>query len=275
VKRLTVCLRILSVLTMAVACAAGQMSDASYSSQKPVYAKVALAEDGSGVLSVVFDESKGTGNGYDVLYADTDFNGAFEEAEKVTAKSWKCSPTGLHCDFPPVKVSVAPKSEALGKTCDCGINFSYSKHTYTTEVTTAPGRTRGVFLTRVLTARRQKAAPAVATTTLESFRASSKINVSERSDQWEYSSVKSIKPSEKPAEAPMWNFLETPKLALTCKPNDRVKGNLGIGFELMAGETRIEGKKGTVQLRARVEVRKSDGSIVHKNEGPASRYGFG
>ncbi len=273
-KRLTVRLGILSVLTMAVACAAGQMSEASYSSQKPVYAKVALAEDGSKLLSVVFDESKGTGNGYDVLYADTDFNGAFDEPQKVTAKTRKCS-LGFHCDFAPVKVSVTPKSEALGKTCGCEITFNYARHTYTTRVTTAPERTRGAFLTRVLTARRQKAAPAASTTTDESFSAQASIKVGEGSDQWEYSFVKSIKPSEEPAEAPIWNFLETPKLALTCKPNDRVKGNLGIGFDLMAGETRIEGKKGTVQLRARVEVRKSDGSIVHKNEGPASRYGFG
>jgi hypothetical protein len=220
--------------------------------------KVALAEDGSKLLSVVLDESKGTGSGYDVLYADTDLNGAFDEAEKVTAKTWKCSPTGLHCDFPAVKVSVTPKSEALGKTCGCEITLNYAKHTYTTEGTTILG---------------QQSAPT--TTTSENFGASSNIKVGEGASQWEYSFSQAIKASQKPGDAPVWNFLGTPKLALTSKADDRNPGQLGIGLELMTGETRIDGKKGTTAINARVEVRKPDGKVVHKDEGPADKYGLG
>jgi len=274
-RRLSSPFVIFGCLALGLACAAESLKEPAYGSQKPVYAKVALTEDGSRVLSVVFDESKGTGNGYDVLYADVDSNGAFDEPEKVTAKSWKCSPTGLHCDFPAVRLSVAPKSEGLGKTCDCAITFNYAKHTYTTQLTTARAPRGLSLVSRVLTASTQKAAPAVTTTTNESFSASGNIKVGEGSTQWEYSFGNAIKPAEKAAEAPVWNFLEAPKLALTCKPDDRVKGNLGIGFELMAGETTIVGKKGATAINARVEVKKPNGKVVHKDEGPTDKYGFG
>ncbi len=259
-RKLSAALIISACLALGLAYAAESAKKPVFGSQKPLYLKVALAEDGSKLLSVVLDESKGTGNGYDVLYADTDFNGAFDEPEKVTAKSWKCSPTGLHCDFPAVKVSVTPKSKALGKTCSCELTLNYAKHTYTTERSTSiiPG---------------QKSAPT--TTTNETFGASSNMKVGEGAGQWEYSFGTAVTPSEKPVDAPVWNFLGAPKLALTSKADDRNPGQLGIGFTLMAGETRIDGKKGTTAINARVEVRKPDGKVVHKDEGPTDKYGFG
>ncbi len=259
-RKLSAALIIYACLALGFAFGAESAKQPAFGSQKPLYLKVALAEDGLKLLSVVLDESKGTGSGYDVLYADADLNGAFDEAEKVTAKTWKCSPTGLHCDFPAVKVSVAPKSEALGKSCGCEITLNYAKHTYATEVTTATSQGPKV---------------AASTTTSESFGASSNMKVGEGAGQWEYSFWTAITPSEKIADAPVWNFLGTPKLALTSKADDRNPGQLGIGLKLMAGETRIDGKKGTTAINARVEVRKPDGKVVHKDEGPADKYGFG
>ena len=52
-------------------------------SAKPAYAALALTADGQKVLLLAFDESAGTGKGYDTVYADTNFNNVIEAAEKV------------------------------------------------------------------------------------------------------------------------------------------------------------------------------------------------
>lgn len=54
-------------------------------SKKPAYAKIALTADEQKVLFLAFDESGGTGTGYDTAYADTNFNNVLEAAEQVPA----------------------------------------------------------------------------------------------------------------------------------------------------------------------------------------------
>ncbi len=46
----------------------------AYSSKKPLYAFVVVNEAGTKVLKLVLDESRGTGKGYDTIYADVNFN---------------------------------------------------------------------------------------------------------------------------------------------------------------------------------------------------------
>ena len=51
---------------------------------KPVYTKIAVTQDGSRILAVAFDQSKGADGPCDVAYADANFNGIFEVSEKLT-----------------------------------------------------------------------------------------------------------------------------------------------------------------------------------------------
>jgi len=54
-------------------------------SAKPRYVVVVLGEGRQSSVALVFDESKGTGTGYDTLYADTNYNGDLTDAgEKFT-----------------------------------------------------------------------------------------------------------------------------------------------------------------------------------------------
>lgn len=73
---------------MSVSMSFGQTPEpVKFVSEKPAFAKIGVAADESKVLLVAFDESKGTGSGYDTLYADTNFNGVLEAAEKVDVES--------------------------------------------------------------------------------------------------------------------------------------------------------------------------------------------
>lgn len=56
---------------LVLACAAEPANGPKYVSEKPLYAKMVLSEDGSNVLTLAFDEFRGTGTGYDTVYGDS------------------------------------------------------------------------------------------------------------------------------------------------------------------------------------------------------------
>jgi len=253
------CSIVLALLSLALSSLGDPAKEPVYSSEKPAYVKVALNEGGSKVLSVVFDESKGTGKGYDMLYADVDFSGRLDKGKKLAARISKCT-YGIHCNFPAIELNV-PSSNGPSKISDpCEVIFNYSKHSSPVETSTT--RLRALSSTP-------------ATTTTESFTASSKMKVREGSARWEYSFRGDIKPSENLKNAPVWNFLHAPKMKITAKPDDRKKGNLGVGLELLSGEINVEGNKAGVPLKAHVEIKKPNGRVVHRADGNLDKFGFG
>jgi len=266
-KKLIGALAICAVLSLALYGPARNILELSerakepaYSSEKPVYLKLALNEDGSKTMSVVFDESKGTGKGYDVLYADVDLNGRFDQGEKVSAKSHNCS-SGVHCDFPAIKVKAAYSGKAAGTSNPCEVTLNYSKHW-----------TRRRTAARILSL---LSAPATTTTARESFLISSNVKLDEGATRWEYSLRGSVKPSETSRSAPVWSVLRTPELKLTAKPDEQKKGNLGVGIELLSGESNLAGKKAGAPLKAKVEIKKPDGSVVHQADDNLDKFGLG
>ena len=272
------------LLSLALSCGAEPAKEPLYSSEKPVYLKVALDQAGSKAMLVVFDESKGTGKGYDVLYADTDLTRKFDKNEKVSARSHNCltvvdqkgtllarftfdeskwtakqrdelyaninadikvnGAPGVRCDFPAVKVNVRSSNGPANSPDSCDVIFNYEKHTYPTKTT-------------------------------ESFWATATIRLQEGSAQWEYSCRGTVKPSEKLASALVWNFLHSPKMKITAKADNRRRGNLGIGLELLSGDINVEGKKAGIPLKARIEIKKPNGGVAHKTDGDLSKFGFG
>jgi len=62
----------------------------AYQSQKVRYAIWVLGEGKKSVMVMAWDESEGTGKGYDTLYVDTNFNGDLTDAnEKFFWKNWE------------------------------------------------------------------------------------------------------------------------------------------------------------------------------------------
>ena len=172
--------------------------------QKPLYCKVGLNKDGSRILPTAFAESKGNGSGYDVLYADVNFNGKFDGTEKQTARVRKCS-LGIHCDFEPLKLRVPYSKEAPGVWYPCEVTFNYQKHSYPTR--TPQIRTTGRML-------RTSAVSASPTTTREDFRVSAKVELRQGSSEWQYSFSGNLKPSESVQGAPEWRLLGSPTVTV-------------------------------------------------------------
>lgn len=81
-----ICIGILILLTIGCACASPV-----FNSENPRLGKISLTQDDSKFLNIAFDESKGTGKGYDTLYADTNFNGRFDVSEKFSSGSQRSS----------------------------------------------------------------------------------------------------------------------------------------------------------------------------------------
>lgn len=72
------------VLTAKGVCSAGA---AKFKSGKPLYGRIGICGKTIKILNVAFDESKGTGKGYDTLYVDTNFNLIFERKEALRTRT--------------------------------------------------------------------------------------------------------------------------------------------------------------------------------------------
>lgn len=240
-----------------------------FNSEKPLFAKVAVNEESLKVLSVVFDESQGTGKGFDVLYADVNFDGKFEAAEKVTANVRKCS-LGFHCEFPAVKLDVPYNEKAKGIRNACRVEFNYQRHS----ITPPPARRTVAGILR--TAGQSAPAPSIQ----EDFGVSVTILLRQDSSEWQYSfrpspPVGNVKPAESLEKAPVWSFNGAPKLNIDTQPDGRKPGNFGIELKLTAGETQVECRKEGGLAKAQVEIKEPDGKVVHRGDDTLDKFVFG
>jgi hypothetical protein len=251
---------------------------------KPLYAKVALNEDGSKVLSVMFDGSKSTGTRYDVLYADVNFNGKFDADERFE----KASPPPVKSSglirlgfsshsFQPVVLNVPynEKGQGIANPCEIvfrcqrspifpGGSFEYSGEPIdltleSGEVVTAPG------IVRV----------SGASDLREEFSVAVAIRLRDHSGTWEYSFEGEINPSETPESASVWRFEGKPGLSVSARPDGKTEGHLGIGLDLNAGDREFECRRGDEPIKAHVEVKKLDGTVVHQGDDDLDKFRFG
>ena len=246
----------------------------TYKSEKPRYAKVVLNADGSKVLSVVFDESGGTGKGYDILYADVNFNGKFEESEMLMKLS---QPPVVHYSlrtglvpvgwssltFPPISVPVPYNEGGKGIENPCQIVFTYQRYLSTER--SILRESTGIVLVESPVPDKLK----------EEFSARCEIRLRQDFSSWEYSFEGGIEPSENPEAAPVLSFNGKPAFDLIVKPDGRVKGNAGVGLGLLVAGNRFECKKEGSPPKARVEIRKPDGEVVHQGEATLDKFTFG
>jgi len=258
------------VLNLALICLAEGPNEGAYSSDKPLYAKVALNEDGSKVLTVVFDESKGTGKGYDVLYADVDMSGKLDKAERVEATSFIC-PSGVHFYFRPIELDAPYNKGGAGVSDPCQVSLSYERHSSKTGTT----------------ARLLRSSSAAKT---ELFTVTSCVRLRDGVTEQEYSFNQNIRPSQSLRDAPVWSFPRNPQVAIITKPDEERKGNLGIGLDLIdanspGGASLQSGGCGcsSIQMRfqcepptkAHVEIKKLDGTVVHRGDATLDKFTFG
>jgi hypothetical protein len=232
-------------------------------SKKPLYAKVAMDEGGSKVLSVMYDESQGTGEGYDLLYADVNFDGTFEQAERIektfhpATRSTGALPVGWEgWAFSPISLNVPFNEKGEGVPDPCKITLRYQKHPIIAHIRRIASETKEREF-------------------IEVFEVLSEIQLRQDSTVWEYSFEGNMKPSESLESAPIWSFEASPKLEITTRPDGRKEGNLGIALNVPAGEKRFQCKKAGQPPKAHVEIKRPDGTIVHKGDETLDKFRFG
>jgi len=233
---------------------------------KARYAKLALNQDGSKVLLVAFEQSAEAAQGYDVLRADTNFNGTLQASEKTEGKFRKQQ--GFSSSFwPPLHVDVPYSEKAKGVTEPCTVSFYYFK---------ANGQ--------------------------EDFRAMVTVGLRQDSTNWMYSFSGTLKPSDTIKSAPLWRIGSPPTIKVTTKPDpDKTKkGNTGIGIQLVAGQIDIHcsrvvqakaapkatGGQAAPALRglfksapkapeATIVMTSASGKVMHKKTAPLDDFAFG
>ena len=223
-------------------------------SERPRYVKVALNEDGSKTLLAVFDESQGTGKGYDVLYADANLNGTLEDAEKHKVEGYvehsgEGGASGSF--FAPVKLHVpyAKKGEGISARWQITLGHIVFGGGFG-GVGLSPGRSI-------------------------QFRLKADLTLQRGSTAWRYSFDGSIEPSDKPETATVWSANRSAALEIAVRPDGQKKGNIGVGLKLAAGGVGLECKRGEEPVEAHVEIRRGDGTVVHRADATLDTFVFG
>jgi hypothetical protein len=205
---------------------------------------MAVTADATKTLSVVVDESRGTRTGYDVLWADVDFDGTFEESERLVATAanrqgaWFVSSS-----FSPIPLEVGHSEKAEGVSNPSQITLgyrSYPRHGVAEEISVV-----------------------------------ARFRLREDSSVWEHVFSGGATPSKTLAKAPVWEAEKQLSLEVFAQPDGYRKGNLGVGLTLACGGNRLECFKDGERVKAHVEIKTPDGQVAHKGDATLDRFTFG
>ncbi len=236
---------------------------ATFKSRRLLYGKIALNEDRSKLVSVVFDESGGTRSGHDTLYADVNFNGRFEEDEKLEAAEVKRYGTWLSTStFATITFNV-PYNEKVTQASPPAEPSNADNTTPRAEGIPDP--------CRITLSYRQYPRAGVA----EDFLVIAVLKLRENEAVWEYTLKGSGKLTKRQEDAEPWSMNVAPNMQVTTRADERNKGNIGVGLELKAGETELECRKAGEPIKAHVEIKKLDGTVVHRGGATLDKFVFG
>lgn len=236
---------------------------ATFKSRRLLHGKIALNEDRSKLVSVVFDESGGTRTGHDTLYADVNFNGRFEEDEKLEATEVKRYGTWLSTStFTPITFNV-PYNKKVTQVSAPAEPSKADNTTPKAEDISDP--------CRITLSYRQYPRAGVA----EDFSVTAVLKLRENEAIWEYTLKGSGKLTKRLEDAEPWSMNVAPKIQITTRADERNKGNMGIGLELKAGETELECRKAGEPIKAHVEIKRPDGTVVHRGDATLDKFVFG
>jgi len=238
--------RITTLLTLAILYTFVQTScHAEYPkfvSKNPKFAKIAITQDGSKVLAVAFDESKGTGTGYDTLYADTNFNDKFDKSEKIAGKVLHDG-RAISVSFFMPKLSIP--FNARTKAEQQSLAFAYV--TFPESPSVPP---------------------------LVRFSARNSIQLSRGDAHTSYFLNTDFKPAAGLAKAHVIGLGDEAKLKVTTlqRPHpNQDQGFTGIAVALMIGNWTVS----TRHLPTILDIKDANGKLIHTEAGDLSKFAFG
>ncbi len=225
--------------TMPWGCGVEVSKEPVYSSEKPLYAAVAVDEAASKILTLVFDESEGTGKGYDTIYADLNFDGDLtdDQAIKGTFTGDENLPGS---SFPVIDVPVPynEKARDIDKPCQLDVMCYQFRQDEQAQ---------------------------------QHFQLSAEIKLSDEAEEWQYSLYALLSPAEKPEGAIVATFGGKPSLQLFLAPSDAAEGNVGIGAMVMAGMGPLSCTKDDQPVMAHLKVANERGVTIHSQHVDADK----
>jgi len=239
------------LLSAPFACPAEGMKEPAYRSTKPLYAAVVLDEAGTKVLTLAFDESAGTGKGYDTMYADLNVNGDLTDEKAIGGNRSSLRGSSYTCSFNPFTVDVPYNEKSKGVEKPWELTFNYYQFTRTKLF----GLVRG-----------------------ETYRQSSfegQVRLKDESWVWQYSFSSSVELAKSLAEASPIAFRGKPMLQVETKRDPQKKGNTGIAAHLRMDTNLFRCFKGDQPITGHVEIKDEEQKTVHSEDVSSDRLVFG
>jgi len=251
-KRLfiTIILTVIVLSAASVCDEQGTVRDPEIKSGKPGWIKIALNRDASKIVSLLLDESQGTDKGYDIMYAGTESGGTLKDAKKLNASTRKKS-SYFYSYFPHLNLKVfldekgkdqnkdEGKAENSESKNNCALKFTYVKYFKNNR---------------------------------EKYRIKGTLKLQQGSKLFKYSIYGRPKPASKPEDAPVWNFLCTPKISVKTKINRPKQGSVGIGIYMTCGNASVQCDN---SVKAHVIIKDEDEKTVHDDTAALNKFEFG
>ncbi len=240
-----------ALLSLSLSYPAEPVKRTTYRSEKPLYAKFILNEAGSKVLTLAFDESAGTGKGYDTIYADLNLNGDLTDDKAIKGTLQRRGGSSLSCSFSPFVVDVPynEMSKGVEKPWEIAVGLHEDR------------QSRLFGLVRGELQRRLFIGP--------------KMHLKDESGEWQYSFSIWTQPAETLAAASPIALRGKPMLWVETKPDPQKKGNTGIAAYLRLDVQMFQCLKAGQPLKAHVLVKDDQGNTVHSDDVGLEKLFFG
>lgn len=219
-----------------------------FKSAHPRFAKFAVTQDGSKVMLVAFDESKGTGKGYDTLYADTNCDGKLDPSERVSREHIGRNDASFS-SFPAVRVKTLFNAKAK---CDPKWGTSTETHF-------------GFFYVKVPSK--------VGTAPTEHFITTASVALNQHNEPFIYNFSIDTNPSHTAQKAPLFNFSGVPVIKADTRPDKARKGCTGIGLNITLGQWNVRG--GNQPMTTALTITSADGKKIESHRDDLQNFGFG
>ena len=230
-RKLTGPTLVFTVLLAAVSALAEAALEPAYSSKKPLYAFVVVNEAGTKVLKLAFDESQGTGKGYDTIYADLNFNSDLTDDAAIEG-TIEGQEGFVQGSFPPIEVPVPYNEKAEGIENPCQLEISYSGYEHGDQIDHR-------FILNV------------------------RIGLRDGTGKWQYSFTGQFYTAEKPEGVVATLLGGEPILFARLRPCESRENHVDIQVAVLAGMGPMACAKDGQSVTPQIQVRNEQGEVVH------------
>jgi hypothetical protein len=230
---------------------AARGDEVKFQSKWPLYAYLAVDCDCNCVMRLAFDESQGTGKGYDRLYTDTKESGPFRTDSVV-----KANPPQRGGDSGPETVRIFPSVPLPGAYVTPG---------------GAPGTLALQFFVYSMRTSKDQSAPPQAGMSCQAT-----VKTTDARGEWTYNLGGQVSLSAQAHGLPVSGLTRTTDLGISFVADQQKAGQIGIAANLTNGNWMLGGVALAGQaIKAHVKIADDQGKVLSEEDIPKDQMGFG